>query len=103
MANQFEALRRSLIERSVRGPGTTAPAAREAAFANTGVPEGAKDLVDTVAKNAWKVTDEQVAAAAQQLPEDAVFELVVCAAMGQASRQLEAARAALAAVTKEQA
>lgn len=102
MATQFEVLRQALIERSVRGPGTAAPAAREAAFAGRD-DAPVRELIATVTQNAWKVTDEHVAAATRQLPEDAVFELVICAAMGQASRQLESARAALAAVTKEQA
>lgn len=99
--NRFESLRQAVVERAVHGPGTTSPAEREAAFANAGVPPDVAPLVDTVARTAWKVTDEQVAAATRERPEDAIFELVVCAALGQATRQLEAARAALAAVTKE--
>ncbi len=102
MASRFEALRQALIERSVRGPGTTASSAREAAFANRD-DAPARALVATVTQHAWKVTDEQVATAKRELPDDAVFELVICAAMGQASRQLESARAAVAAVTEEPA
>ncbi len=53
-------------------------------------------LVDTVARNAWKVTDEQVAdTLAAGVCEEVVFELAVCAALGQSSRQLSAALAAL--------
>jgi alkylhydroperoxidase/carboxymuconolactone decarboxylase family protein YurZ len=48
-----------------------------------------------VAAHAWTVTGEHVAAARiEGLTEDQVFELVICAALGKASRQLRAARAA---------
>ncbi len=95
-------LRLAAIETIVRGPGETPAAHRQAAFANEGVPEAARALVDKVANNAWKVTDEDVAAAkAAGLSDDEVFELVVAAAMGQATRQLDSALAALDAATKE--
>jgi alkylhydroperoxidase family enzyme len=69
---------------------------RRAAFANTAVPEPARALVDKVARHAYKVTDEDIAAAKTAgLTEDQIFELCVCAAMGQATRQLDAAFAAL--------
>src|SRR5262245_43078889 len=93
--------RKALVERVLEGPGRTAPEQRRAAFATEGVVEPARTLVDKVAKYAYKVTDEDVAAAKQQLGEDEIFELAVCAAIGQASRQLDAALAALAAATEE--
>ena len=69
---------------------------RRAAFANTSVPDPARVLVDKVARHAYKVTDEDVAEAkAGGLTEDQIFELCVCAAMGQATRQLDAAFAVL--------
>ncbi len=84
------------------GDGRASVAERRAAFANEGVAEGARALVAKVAKNAWKVTDEDVAAAkAAGVTEDQLFELTVCAAMGQATRQLDAALAALDEATKE--
>jgi hypothetical protein len=47
------------------------------------------------------VTDEDITAAkASGLSEDQIFEIVVCAAIGQAERQYDAALAALDAVTK---
>jgi alkylhydroperoxidase family enzyme len=53
-------------------------------------------LVEKVARHAFRVTDEDVAAARSAgLREDQVFELVVCAAVGEAHRQHEAALAAL--------
>jgi alkylhydroperoxidase family enzyme len=63
-----------------------------------------KTLIDKVAKRAYQVTDDDIAAARSSgLSEDQIFELVVCAAVGQAARQYDAARAALveAAATPE--
>ena len=89
--------RKAAIERVLAGPGVATMAARRAAFDNHGVVEAARPLIDKVAKHAYKVTDEDVAAAKQAMSEDEVFELVICAAIGQASRQLDAAMAAVAA------
>lgn len=93
MSDSAERLRKAAAERALNGPGVTSNAERRAAFDNA---PGAPPLVAIVAKNAWKVTDEDVAAAKRAgLSEDAIFELVVCAAYGQATRQLDAALAAL--------
>jgi alkylhydroperoxidase family enzyme len=57
-------------------------------------------LVDKVARHAHEVTDRDIAAAmASGLSEDQVFEIVVCAAIGQATRQYDAALAALETAT----
>jgi hypothetical protein len=97
MSDETSRLRAVLTERVLRGPGRASPAARQAAFDNRDVPGPARALIDTVARHAWRVTDQDVAAVtAAGMPDDEVFELAVCAAIGQASRQLEAARAALA-------
>jgi hypothetical protein len=59
-------------------------------------------LVDKVCKRAHEVTDEDVAAPrASNLGEDEIFEIVVCAAVGEATRQLESALAALSAARRE--
>jgi hypothetical protein len=87
---------------TVLGPtGRATQAARKAAFANVDVPAPVRALVDKVANHAYKIVDEDIAAAkAQGVTEDELFELVVCAAVGQASRQYEGALAALAAATE---
>ena len=96
MSEAVTRLRKIVVERAV----TTDP--HRAAFANQGVAEPARALIDKVANHAYRVTDEDIAAVkAAGSSEDAVFELAVCAALGQATRQLEAALAALAAATKE--
>ncbi|MDQ3367907.1 MAG: hypothetical protein M3680_20985 [Myxococcota bacterium] len=96
MSDPATRLRQQLLERALQPAGTAALADRRAALANQQVPDAARALVDKVAHTAWEVTDEDVAAArAGGLSEDQVFELVVCAALGQASRQLDAALAVL--------
>ena len=93
--------REQAIARAVDGDGRASKDQRRAAFANEGVtPEAVRVLIDKVAKTAWKITDDDVAAAkAAGLTEDQVFELVVCAALGAAKRQHDAAMAALAEAT----
>jgi alkylhydroperoxidase family enzyme len=68
-----------------------------------GLAEPLHTLIDKVARHAYKVTDEDIATArASGLSEDQIFELVVCAAIGQATRQHDAALAALEAVTRSE-
>lgn len=96
MSEAANRLRAVVVERALHGPGHASGDARRAAFDNRGVSEAARVLIDKVARNAYKVTDEDVAAArASGLSEDELFELVVCASLGQATRQLDAALAAL--------
>ncbi len=53
--------------------------------------------------NAYRVTDEDVAAARESdLSEDQVFEIVACAAIGEATRQYDTALAALEAATRKE-
>ena len=99
-----KSIRDKVVARVVEGEGTSSNADRRAAFANQGVPEAGRPLIDKVAKHAYRVTDEDVAAAkAAGLAEDTIFELVVCAAIGQATRQMDNALAALDEATKESA
>jgi hypothetical protein len=84
------------VTRALKGPGSAHPEARLAAFENQVTDAAVRPLVDKIARRAWTVTDADVAAAkAAGLSEDEIFELTVCAAYGQATRQLEAALAAL--------
>ena len=87
---------KALVRRILEGDGNASPSDRTAAFNNSGVAEPLGTLVDKVAKHAYRVTDEDVTAAkVSGLNEDQVFEIVVCAAIGQATRQYETALAAL--------
>jgi alkylhydroperoxidase family enzyme len=91
--------RRVLIDVILGAKGHAAEAGRRAAF--DGAPVSAKPLLEKVMRAASKISDEDVAAAkASGLTEDEIFELVVCAAVGQASRQYEGALAALAEATE---
>src|SRR5262245_1850475 len=87
---------RALVARILEGDGSAPQGQRRAAFDNAGLAEPLSTLIDKVAKHAYRVTDEDIAAArASGLSEDHIFELVVCAAIGQATRQYDRARAAL--------
>ncbi|WP_236981294.1 MULTISPECIES: hypothetical protein [Mycobacterium] len=90
-------LHRALVAR-IRDNDATAPRRlRRAAFDNADLDEPVRTLVEKVALRSHQVTDEDVAAVrASGLTEDQIFEIVVCAAVGQASRQYDNALAALA-------
>ena len=97
MAAEIDRLCEAAIARVTSGDGTASVEDRRAAFANA-LPAShpGAALIAKVAQHAWKVTDEDVAdAKAAGLSEDQIFELVVCAAMGQSKRQLTSALAAL--------
>jgi len=94
--------RKAATARILDGDGKSSSQHRHAAFRNQEVPEGVRALIEKIAKHAYKVTDEDIAAAkAAGFTEDQIFELSVCAAIGQATRQYENAIAALEAATKE--
>lgn len=102
MSNITQA-RKALVTRILEGDGKASPDQRRAAFDNAGLPKPLSTLIDKVTKHAYQVTDEDIAAArAFGLSEDQIFEMVVCAAIGQAGRQYDQALAALAAATKEE-
>jgi alkylhydroperoxidase family enzyme len=95
-------LHRGLIARVVDGVGKAPSELRRAAFENAGLDEPMRTLIEKVAHHAYRVTDEDIAAVrAAGLSEDQIFEVVVSAAIGQASRQYDKALAALASATKE--
>ena len=92
--------RKALVRRILEGAGEASPSERRAAFHNSGLVGPLGALVDKVARQAYRVTDEDVTAArVSGLSEDQVFEIVVCAAVGQATRQYDTALAALEAAT----
>ena len=92
--------RKALVKRILEGAGKASPSERRAAFNNSGLAEPLRALVDKVATHAHRVTDEDInAVRVSGLSEDQVFEIVVCAAVGQATRQYDAALAVLEAAT----
>ena len=94
----ISAARAAVIKRVLEGDGHATRDQRKEAFS----PAGGPPLLDKVRTQAARISDEDVAAAkASGLSEDQIFELVACAAIGQATRQYESALAALAEATKE--
>jgi hypothetical protein len=95
-------LHRELIAR-VRDSDAAAPRElRRAALDNAGLDEPVRTLVEKVALQSGGVSDEDVAEVrATGLTEDQIFEIMVCAAIGQADRQYNSALAALAEATKD--
>ena len=88
--------RKAVVARLLEGDGRASHALRSAAFNNTGLAEPLSTLVGKVAMHAYRVTDEDIAAAsASGLSQDQIFEIVVCAAIGQATRQYDTALAVL--------
>jgi hypothetical protein len=95
--------RQALIERVLYGAGAASQSERRAALENIGLAEPLRTLVQKVATQATAVTDCDIAAARTSgLTEDQIFEVLICAAIGQATRQYDLALAALeAAISKE--
>ena len=68
--------RKMLASRILEGEAKASPSERRAAFNNCGLAKPADALVDKVAKHAYRVTDEDIAAARDSgLSEDQVFEI----------------------------
>ena len=88
----------SVFEQRLRtGTGMAPTELREKAFEDSDLPEPLATLADKVAKRSFQVTDGDFAAAvAAGFTEDQLFELVICAAVGESSRQYQAGMSALA-------
>ena len=87
---------KAVVTRVLEGDGRASRDARRAAFDNAGLTEPLRTLIDKVARQPTRVTNEDIAAVkASGLSEDQIFDLVVCAAIGQATRQYETALEAL--------
>lgn len=100
--DELRAAHRAVVTRVLEGDGRAPRAQRRAAFENAGLVGPLGALIDKVAKRPTRITDEDLAAVkASGLSEDQIFELVVCAALGQATRQYETALEALAEATAD--
>jgi hypothetical protein len=88
---------RALQDRILNGKGKASPEQRAHAFSNDGLSPPLDVLVAKVAARPVQVTDADFATAkASGFSEDQLFELVICAAVGQSARLYEAGLAALA-------
>jgi hypothetical protein len=91
---------RALVDRVLDGDGRASVEQRARAFGNDGLAPPLDALIDKVASRPAQVTDADFAAAkASGFSEDQLFELVICAAVGQSTRLYEAGLAALAETT----
>ena len=96
-------LQKAMVKRVLEGDGKASHAQRRAALDNAGLSEPLGGLVNKVAKFAYKVTDDDIAVAkASGLSEDELFEIIICAAIGEATRQHETALTALDAVAMKE-
>lgn len=88
---------KALVTRVLEGDGRAEREVRRAAFENVGLTEPLRTLIDKTARQASRITNEDITnVEAQGLSEDQIFEMVVCAAIGAATRQYETALSALA-------
>ena len=98
--SDITSLHSSLIARVLEGEGRASPEIRRAAFDNEGLAEPISQFVEKVAHSATTVTDADVSTLRKAgLSEDQIYEIVVSAAIGQATRQYQNALAALSAAT----
>lgn len=90
---------RALVERVLGGDGRASAEQRARAFRNEGLSPPLDALVGKVVDTPAQVTEADLAAVKAAYSEDQVFELVVCAAVGQSDRLYAAGLAALAEAT----
>lgn len=88
---------RGLVDRVLNLEGQASVEERARAFSNDGLSPPVDALIGKVARTPVDVSDADFAAAkAAGYSKDQLFELVVCAAVGQSARLYEAGLAALA-------
>jgi hypothetical protein len=93
---EFRQLYQDLVSNVLKGKGHSSEADRQAAFNDSGLTGPLKTLIDKVANYSYKVTDDDIAnVKGSGISEDQIFELVVSAAVGRASRQYTNALGAL--------
>jgi alkylhydroperoxidase/carboxymuconolactone decarboxylase family protein YurZ len=93
----------AVVTRVLEGDGRATRAERHAAFNNATLTQPLHGLISKVARQPAQITNGEIAAVkAAGLSEDEIFELVICAAVGQATRQYQSALAALAAAISEE-
>ena len=95
MTDPHASLRDRVLNRVLLGAGETEPALRQAAARGKGVPDDLQSLTDKIHRHAYKVTDEDIAAAQAAYGDDKMFEIVVSAALGAANQRLQAGLRAL--------
>lgn len=101
-SNGYKQLYQNLIDRILKGKGDSPREQRQAAFNNADLPQSLSILINKVAHHAYKITDRDIdEVKTTGVTEDQLFELIICGAVGQASRQYESGLAALAEAIQE--
>ncbi len=96
-SDEKQASHQALVDRILHGKGTAPAELRRQAFADDGLPTPVDSLISKVVARPAQVSEADFAAArAAGFSEDQLFELVVCAAVGQSARLYDAGLAALA-------
>lgn len=95
-SDRFSRLRADVQQAILDADGVTDRATRRRAFEGEGAPGAIAGFIATVQRHAYRVDDDMVAAVRRAgLDDDAIFELTVATAVGEATRQFDAAMAAL--------
>ena len=91
VSERWDDLLGSLGAAIVDGPGVLEPDVRRAAARNDGVPAPYAAFVDAIHRQAYRITDEDVARLrADGTDQDGIFEIAVAAAYGAALERLRA-------------
>lgn len=88
-------LRDRVLNSVLLGAGEADASLRQAAATGQGVPADLQKLIDKIHRHAYKVTDEDIAAAQAIYGDDKMFEIVVSAALGASNQRLQAGLKAL--------
>jgi hypothetical protein len=95
-----QAAHQALVDRILNGEGKASAEQRARAFRNDGLAPPLDALIGKVATSPVHITEADFATAqASGFSEDELFELVICAAVGQSARLYQAGLAALAEAT----
>lgn len=103
MHDPHAALRDQVLAQVLTGPGVSEPALRQAAADDRGLPSELQPFVDKIEKHAYRITDEEVAGLQATYGDDALFEIIVSAALGASRRRLLAGLQALDSATQVEA
>jgi hypothetical protein len=88
-------LRERVLKSVLESAGESDPKIRKAAHEGSGVPGDLQSLIDKIHRHAYKVTDEDIARVQEKYGDDALFEIIVSAALGASDKRLRIGLAAL--------
>jgi hypothetical protein len=95
MTDPHAALRDRVLKSVLEGAAETGTSVRKAAASGTGAAADLQPLIDKIHRHAYKVTDDDIARAQAKYGDDAIFEIVVSAALGASLKRLDAGLKAL--------